>query len=137
MFRTLFRYGGPIMNSIPMTKRELLQLKKAIHKRQIIRRRIALVIFSIFLIITFTLSLNGLSALATEEVTETSYKYFTPYVIQKDDTLWSIAEQYIDYDYYNSIQDYISEVRSINHIYDDMIISGKTIVIPYYSNMYF
>lgn len=125
------------MNSIPMTKRELLQFKKAIHKRQIIRRRVALILFSIFLIFLFTLSFNSLSTQATEEVSETSYKYFTTYVIQIDDTLWSIAEKNIDYEYYDSIQDYIAEVRSINHICDDMIISGKTIVIPYYSEMYF
>ncbi len=119
----------------PMTKRELLAYKKQLNHRKIMRRRISFGILSVLLVILFVISFNSI-AQARENTPETSYKYFTYYTVDKGDTLWSMAEEYIDYNYYKSINEYVSEVKEINHITDDTIRLGQTIVIPYFSNIY-
>ncbi len=59
-------------------------------------------------------------------------KYFMCIDIEPDDTLWSIACEYMSEEY-DSVEDYIAEIKSINNLTSDKIISGGTLVIPYYS----
>ncbi len=119
----------------PMTKRELLAYKKQLNHRKVLRRRIAIGTLSVLLVLLFVFSFNSI-AQATEELPETTYKYFTYHTVDKGDTLWSMAEEYIDYDYYKNIHEYVSEVKEINHMNDDTVRIGQTIVIPYFSNIY-
>ena len=46
---------------------------------------------------------------------EPSYKYYTSIQIQKGDTLWNIADEYITDDY-DSMDEYMEEICAINHI---------------------
>lgn len=119
----------------PMTNRELLRHKKQLHKRKIIRRRIAASILSTLLILLFIFSFNSMVH-ATEELPETTYKYFCYHTVDKGDTLCSLAEEYIDYKYYRNIYEYVLEVKEINQMKDDTIRVGQIIVIPYFSNIY-
>ncbi|MBQ9609582.1 MAG: LysM peptidoglycan-binding domain-containing protein [Lachnospiraceae bacterium] len=59
-------------------------------------------------------------------------KYYKCITVDTDDTLWSIADEYISEEY-DSIDDYIKEIRSINDLTGDTIYSGATLVIPYYT----
>ena len=59
-------------------------------------------------------------------------KYFMCIDVEADDTLWSIAEEYISEEY-SSIDEYIAEIKSINNLTSDKIYSGATLVIPYYA----
>lgn len=55
------------------------------------------------------------------------------YTIEQGDSLWSIAEEYVDYDHYDDIRDYVDEVISINDLNDkNSITAGCNLVIPYY-----
>lgn len=76
------------------------------------------------------LSLHGKASAKTEK-----YKYYTSITISYGDTLWSIAEEYMDKDFYTK-KSYIQEVKSINHLHDDIIKEGKMLIIPYYSSEY-
>ena len=58
-------------------------------------------------------------------------KYFKCITVDEDDTLWSIAEENMSEEY-DSISDYIDEVKSINNLGGDKIYNGATLVIPYY-----
>ena len=60
------------------------------------------------------------------------YKYFKSIEIQPGDTLWSIAEEYMSDDY-ESVADYIKEVKFMNNIEDSRITTGNYLVVPYYS----
>lgn len=61
------------------------------------------------------------------------HKYYTSVTVQPGDSLWSIAEEYYVLGY-DSPTDYIEEVMHINHLDDENeIISGSSLVIPYYS----
>lgn len=64
-----------------------------------------------------------------------SYKYYTSVQIEKGDTLWEIAGNYIT-DEYKDMNAYIEEICSINHIADKDIHAGQYITIPYYSDAY-
>ena len=67
---------------------------------------------------------------------EPAYKYYTSVQIQSGDTLWSIADLYMTEEY-ASIDAYIDEVCSINHIAaDDTIHAGQYLTVPYYSDVY-
>ena len=89
-----------------------------------------LVTICLITVCSFTLSAfrsnakNGLS---------TSDKYYKSITISNHDTLWSIAEQYMDAEHYDSIQDYIDEVRQMNSLTGDFIHYGEYLVIPYYN----
>ena len=61
------------------------------------------------------------------------HKYYTSVTVHPGDSLWSIAEEYYVLGY-DTPSDYIKEVMHINHIKDENeIISGSSLVIPYYS----
>ncbi len=119
-----------------MTNRELLRYKKHLRHRRIVRRRLAVAFISLFLIILFVLSVNCLNTQATEELPETTYKYFKYHTVAHGDSLWSMAEEHIDYEFYSSLDDYVDEVKEINHLSDDCIKVGQSLVIPYFSNVY-
>lgn len=62
-----------------------------------------------------------------------AYKYYTSYEIKEGDSLWSIAQTYMDDEHYDSVYDYIKEVKSINGLTKDTIHADCYLVIPYYS----
>lgn len=59
-------------------------------------------------------------------------KYFKCIYISADDTLWSIAEENMTEEY-DSINEYIKEVKEINNLSSDKIYCGATLIIPYYA----
>lgn len=73
---------------------------------------------------------TGSSKAADEE---NVYKYYTSIQIEPGDSLWGIASKYISEEY-DSMQEYVNEIKSINGLGDDEIHSGQFLIIPYYSN---
>lgn len=51
--------------------------------------------------------------------------------IASGDTLWNIAETYMDDDY-DCVQAYIKELKEINGLCSDNISAGKYLMVPYY-----
>lgn len=72
---------------------------------------------------------------ADEKVHEKRYKYYTSVYVDRDETLWNIASEYMSTEYAD-IRDYMDEVKSINHLTDDELQYGTTICVPYYSDEY-
>jgi len=71
---------------------------------------------------------------AKEADISTSKKYYTSIEIKPGDTLWELAEAYMD-DHYDSKESYIAEVLTINSIKsEDHIVSGQYIILPYYDS---
>lgn len=59
-------------------------------------------------------------------------KYYTSIKVEKGESLWTIADKY----YKNSNMsknEYIQEIRTINHIGDE-IYSGQSIIVSYYTS---
>lgn len=70
---------------------------------------------------------------STDDAIATETKLYTMYTIEQGDSLWSIAEEHVDYDHYDDIRDYVDEVVSINDLDNkNNITAGCNLVIPYY-----
>lgn len=63
-----------------------------------------------------------------------SDKRFTEYRVVQGDSLWKIAEANIDYDYYDNIYDYMSELKRMNNLDSEKIYVGQSLIITYYVN---
>lgn len=63
-----------------------------------------------------------------------SFKYYTSVTVGAGESLWELADDFIDYDYYKNKNAYISEVQRINHLEDEgSITAGQVLILPYYS----
>ena len=59
---------------------------------------------------------------------------FTNITVDEGDTLWSIAQANIDYDYYDSIYDYMEQLKDINNLTTDDINAGDNMIVIYYAD---
>ena len=109
-------------------------LKNRIRRQREMRKNFIILVMTVCLITTGTLSLSGFRSNAKDDSTEISYKYYKSITVANNDTLWSIAEKYMDEDHYDSIVDYIGEVKRMNSLTDDVIHYGEYLVIPYYDS---
>lgn len=116
-----------------MTERELRNYIRKLQRQKEIRRKIVLAILSVCIILTCALSYSALISNASSEATDISYKYFTSIEVSYGDTLWSIAEEYKDVEFYDSTEEYIEEVVRMNHLTSTSIKAGQFLIVPYYS----
>ncbi len=123
--------------SYTIMKKDILNYRRKLRRKREIRRRILFCVLSLFCAIILALSYNVIISEANDDMTDITYKYFTSHEVSKGDTLWSIAEENIDYDFYDHIQDYVDEVMEINHLKNDKIKVGQSIIVPYFSNEYY
>lgn len=89
-------------------------------------------------LLLFALCMGGityskLTVEATQKKAQDPYKYYTEIRVQRGDTLWDIANKYIDTRVYHSLDDYMDEIREINSIRYNLIYNGQQLIIPYYS----
>lgn len=61
------------------------------------------------------------------------HKYYTSVEIEAGSSLWEISEEYMTEEY-DSVEDYIKEVKQINHLTEDLIYEGAYLCVPYYSS---
>ena len=106
-------------------------IRNRIRRQREMRRHLQMFLATVCLIAICSFTLNAFRSNAKNDV-EVSDKYYKSISISKHDTLWSIAEQYMDDAHYDSIQDYIAEVRQMNSIKGDAIRYGEYLIVPYY-----
>ena len=111
-------------------------IKNRIRRRREMRKNFLILVMTVCLIITCSVALSGFRANAKDDSSEVSYKYYKSVFIQNDDTLWSLAERYMDGEHYDSTEDYIREVMRMNGLTDDTIRYGEYLIVPYYSSEY-
>lgn len=97
-----------------MSDRELRHCGRVLRLRRERRRKAATaflaVLAAVCLILVCAVSYNAVKTSASS-----GFKYYTQITVEPGASLWEIAEDYIDYDFYKNKNSYISEVRSINH----------------------
>lgn len=103
-------------------------------RQQKVRQNIIALIISVFLIIVISIVFASFSTEANDMEHQPSYKYYKSIEIVKGDTLWSIANDNIDYEHYKNIYEYINEVKRMNSLTSDRIAAGNYIIVPYYSS---
>lgn len=109
------------------TKRQYLRMQR---RKAAVRKRfycsVALLAISVLLIFGTAHITNA----GTQDTTRT--KYFTSIQVESGTNLWDIAQEYMTEEY-DSPDEYIKEVKAINHMKNDLIYGGSYLCIPYYS----
>lgn len=116
-----------------MTDSELIAYKRSLYRKKTFKRRLSALFMTICLIALSTVSYHSIRSSA-HSGDELLFKYYTHIIVQQGETLWNIADEYIDYTQYKDKNAYIKEVQSINHLTDNSDIrTGQSLVVPYYS----
>lgn len=118
-----------------MSERELRKYARVLRLRRERRRKcltLAVAAFAAFcMILVCAISYNSISSNAND-----SFKYYTSVTVEAGESLWDIADDYID-GHYDSRDNYIAEVCSINHLDENgTVMAGQTLIVPYYSSEY-
>lgn len=117
-------------------RRERRIRNNRIRRQREMRKNALLIIMTFCLVFTVAVSMNSFLSNAKEESSPVSYKYFKSITIENGDTLWSIAQEYMDNDHYDNVHDYINEVKKMNALSGDDITYGQYLIIPYYGTEY-
>lgn len=70
------------------------------------------------------------SAHGTRTEEKDTFQFYKSITVESGDTLWGLAEEYITDDC-DSIEEYVSKLRTVNHLYDDTLKAGDHIIIVY------
>lgn len=116
-----------------LNREERNKARKARRVRQL-RRRLFMTVLTIVLVLVLAVSYHAFLSEAETGEKEIAYKYYTSIEITYGETLWSIAEKYADTGY-DSLVQYVNEVKKINHLKDDTIIAGQFLIVPYYATI--
>lgn len=87
-------------------------------------------LFIMFMVLLFAF-LFGFSKKAVAH--DRTVKTYESCIIQEGDSLWSMALTYAPEEM--EISQYIQEVRQVNHLKTNQIISGEALILPIYSSI--
>lgn len=114
-------------------RRRMYRRRKRVHAFQ---RKMTILFITIMILVCSVISLNVFNAKAkSAQSDKTLYKYYKNVEIQPEDTLWDLAKENYCAEK-QSFEEYIQEVKNINHLENDAIIAGNYIVLPYYSEIF-
>lgn len=124
------------MNLKSMTDRELRNYKRRLRRQKELRKKIATILFTVCLVAICAVSYHSIETSANEGQ-DISFKYYTRITVESGESMWDVAEKYMDYDHYEDKNAYIEEVIHINHLDEDAFVrAGQQITVPYYSDVF-
>ena len=102
-------------------------------RRQVYLKKLALLFTAVVLAAGLGIGFGSrmVDAHGNLEESPVEHKYYKSIQIESGDTLWEIAETYMNDDY-DSIYEYIDEVKEINGLDSDCIQDSKYLTIAYY-----
>lgn len=97
---------------------------------------LTLVVATLVLVISLSavLGSNFAKAENSSESVSVQQKYYKSIVINPGDTLWGIAEEYMD-EHYHATCDYVEELMKINDLTTDEIHAGQYLTVTYYGTL--
>lgn len=104
-----------------------------IRRRREMRKNFLLFVMTLCLIVTTSVAVSSFRSNAKNDDSKETYKYYKSIVVSDNDTLWSIAETYMDEEHYESVYEYIREVMRINSLTNDAIYADAHLIVPYYA----
>lgn len=124
------------MNTYEMNSSKLKSCQRALLLR---RERISRVMPVLFAVLTTVgmISVCAVSYRSIRTSASSGFKYYTSVTVENGETLWDLADEFIDYNYYKNKNSYITEVQNINHLDENCSIdAGQILILPYYSSQY-
>lgn len=117
-----------------MTDRELREYKRMLRRKKVFNFMIMKCVAGLLVVFALTFCLTSLIGRAGDDENNMKFKYYTKVEVERDDSLWKLADQYMDTSEYSSKQDFIYEVAHINHLDEDCnILNGQILIVPYFS----
>lgn len=113
--------------------REYKIRKNLIRRRKQLRRRLIAATLSAFIIFATGIGMTTIMSRAQESRTTEPVKLYTTITVEYGSNASEIAKTFINYEHYDSIDEYIDEIEFINHIDANNIIAGTNLIIPYYN----
>jgi len=97
------------------------------------KNRISVLCISIIVMLLIVCSgLIIANAAVSDDTISDQNKYYTSISIEKGDTLWSIASNYVSGP--KTISNYVNELKEINNLQTDCIYQGQNLIVYYYSS---
>lgn len=119
-----------------MDDQALKNYRRALRLRMERMRKLKLAFLTVFVSVSMIL-ICSLSYRTIKTNANSGFKYYTCITVEEGESLWDLADSYIDYDYYKNKNSYIAEVRHINHLDESgSITAGQILIFPYYSGEY-
>lgn len=104
-----------------------------IRRRREMRKNFLMLVITFCLIVSISVAVSSFHSSAKNDPLQEATKYYKSIVVSDRDTLWSIAEDYMDEAHYSSIYEYIREVMQINSLTNDAIYADAHLIVPYYA----
>lgn len=119
-----------------MERNQIRKINRAKAQKQQRERKKLLLMILLTLLVIFGIGFGfgTLFTRAQEPEQNQARKYYTSIEIEKGDTLWDIAGEYMDGTHYTSREDYVNEVMTINHMTNSKLVSGHKLIVPYYAD---
>ena len=111
-------------------RRNNVRIRRILSKNRIVTLSLLFGIAS-FIIIGIILFTVFLPSKSNQDIV--ANKYYKSIQIQKGYTLWSIATENMDVNYYKNTSEYVKEIKTINALVSDRVTAGNYMIIPYYS----
>lgn len=103
-----------------------------IRRKREMRKHFLMLMATLFLIVVCSVAVSSFRSSAKNDSKASSYKYYKSISVSNSDTLWSIANTYMDESHYESVQAYIREVMQINRLTSDAIYADTHLIVPYF-----
>lgn len=84
------------------------------------------IMFVSFLCASVAVKAQGNPASANDKI------YYTNIMVDNGDTLWDIASEYVNYDHYNSVYEYMNYLKELNNLTSDALYAGTHLMVVYY-----
>lgn len=119
-----------------MDDQALKNYRRVLRLRMERMRKLKLAFLTVFVSVSMIL-ICSLSYRTIKTNANSGFKYYTSITVEEGESLWDLADSYIDYDYYKNKNSYIAEVSHINHLDESgSITAGQILIFPYYSGEY-
>lgn len=106
--------------------------RKAAARRRIIKK-VSIFSFTLAIAVTVCIIISSIIVKANEHTAiNNDIKSFIRIDVERGDTLWTIAESNIS-EHYDSIYQYIREIKNLNGLTSDDILYGSKLIIPIYT----
>ena len=119
-----------------MTVQERREKARRKRQRQVAKRKMILLLGAVLIITIGSIVFGSIFSAAKEDkAPEVQYKYYKSIVIEKGDSLWSIASDYCT-DAYEDTNAYIDELKQLNGLQSETIHEGQHLVVAYFDTEY-
>ena len=116
-----------------MNRQESRNRAKQKRAKVVARRKMILLLTTVLLITIGSIVFGSIfsSAQSSAEESGIQYKYYNSIEIKKGDSLWSIANEYCEDEYYDNTKDYVIELKEINNLKSEKIHYGQRLIVAY------